>query len=101
MTLTAEMSTLLHRLKLHRSSSATRAPVTKASTVTVSDGHNNFIEEKAGNGSGPSYQDASGAPVERSSPLGYAAGGITVAFINFSMMVGTGVYSTREIIPYL
>lgn len=55
-----------------------------------------YAVEQGGNDSGPSYQDVSGAPVEVKSPLGYSVGGITILFLNISMMIGTGVYSTRE-----
>lgn len=62
----------------------------------VGDGNIKFAVEQGGNNSGPSYQDVSGAPVEVKSPLGYSVGGITILFLNISMMIGTGVYSTRK-----
>lgn len=62
----------------------------------VADGSLRYVAEKAGNDSGTSYQEATGAPVETTSPLGYAVGPITIIFLNVSMMIGTGVYSTRE-----
>lgn len=62
----------------------------------VTDGSLHYVVEKAGNGSGPSYQEATGAPVETSSPLGYAVGPVTIVFLNVSKMIGTGVYSTRK-----
>ena len=62
----------------------------------VDEGEFKYVVEKAGNGSGPSYQEVSGAPVEVNSPLGYSVGPITVLFLNISMMIGTGIYSTRE-----
>lgn len=40
----------------------------------VTDGTLNYVVEKAGNNSGPTYQEASGAPVEVKSPLGYGVG---------------------------
>ena len=61
----------------------------------VSEGSLKFAIEQGGNGSQPSYQEVSGAPVERNSPLGYAVGPVTIMFLNISKMVGTGVYSTR------
>ncbi|KZL86037.1 high affinity methionine permease [Colletotrichum incanum] len=60
----------------------------------VTDGSLHFVVEKGGNDSGPSYQEATGAPVETSSPLGYSVGPITIIFLNISKMIGTGVYST-------
>ena len=54
-----------------------------------------FTTEYGGNGSGPSYQEISGAPVERSSPLGYNVGWFTIIFLNIGQMIGTGVFSTR------
>lgn len=61
----------------------------------VTDGSLHYVVEKGGNNSGPSYQEATGAPVETSSPLGYAVGPVTIVFLNVSKMIGTGVYSTR------
>jgi hypothetical protein len=48
----------------------------------VSDGSLQFVAEKAGNDSGVSYQEASGAPVETHSPLGYNAGPVFIIFLN-------------------
>lgn len=56
-----------------------------------------FTVEQGGNGSMPSYQEVSGAPVETISSLGYAVGPVTIIFMNISQMVGTGVYSTRSL----
>ncbi|KAF3764180.1 amino acid transporter [Cryphonectria parasitica EP155] len=64
----------------------------------VTDGTLYYVVEKAGNDSGPTYQEASGAPVEIESPLGYDVGSITIIFLNISMMIGTGVYSTPSTI---
>ena len=61
---------------------------------TISEGSLKYTIEHGGNNSGPSYQEASGAPVERSSPLGYAVGPIAIMMLNLSKMVGTGIYST-------
>ncbi|GKT66442.1 high-affinity methionine permease [Colletotrichum tofieldiae] len=63
----------------------------------VTDGSLHYVVEKGGNDSGPSYQEATGAPVETSSPLGYSVGPITIIFLNISKMIGTGVYSTRSV----
>ncbi|KAI8180286.1 High-affinity methionine permease [Colletotrichum sp. SAR 10_75] len=64
----------------------------------VTDGSLHYVVEKGGNNSGPSYQEATGAPVETSSPLGYAVGPVTIVFLNVSKMIGTGVYSTPSAI---
>lgn len=62
--------------------------------AVVAEGHLQFAIEKGENNSSPSYQEVSGAPVETRSPLGYHVGAVTIVFLNMSMMVGTGVYST-------
>jgi hypothetical protein len=54
-----------------------------------------FISEKGGNDAPATYQDASGAPVENDSPLGYSVGPITITLLNITMMIGAGIYSTR------
>jgi len=66
----------------------------------VSDGSLHYVVEKGGNDSQPSYQEATGAPVEVDSPLGYNVGAITIIFLNISKMIGTGVYSTRKPRPH-
>jgi hypothetical protein len=62
----------------------------------VSEGKLKYVENKGGNNSQASYQEASGAPVEVNSPLGYKVGAITILFLNLSKMIGTGIFSTRE-----
>jgi len=59
------------------------------------EGNLEFTAEYGGNGSVPSYQETSGAPVERDSPLGYNVGWFTIMFLNIGQMIGTGVFSTR------
>ena len=54
-----------------------------------------YVRTEAGNGSLPSYQEAVGAPVEATSPLGYHVGWATVIFLNVNQMIGTGIFSTR------
>lgn len=61
----------------------------------VDDGSLRYTVEEGFNSSNPTYQEASGAPVESKSPLGYSVGWVTVVLLNLSMMVGTGVFSTR------
>lgn len=57
-----------------------------------------YISETGGNNAPPTYQDASGAPVENQSPLGYSVGPVTITLLNITMMIGAGIYSTREYI---
>ena len=64
------------------------------SGVVIRKGDLDYVIEHGGNGSGPAWQEVSGAPVETSSPLGYDVGPITIIFLNLSKMIGTGVYST-------
>lgn len=63
----------------------------------VRDGNLEYTKETAGNKSQPSYQEASGAPVEKESPLGYEINWFTVIFLNIGQMIGTGVFSTRTL----
>src|SRR5690348_4416439 len=86
-----------------RSSESEEGPVEGGSSslgrvdsAEVTDGSLKYTLEKGENDSPPSYQEASGAPVERQSPLGYDVGAVTIIFLNVSKMIGTGVYSTRE-----
>lgn len=60
-----------------------------------------YTAEGGANSSKLTYQEASGAPIEVESPLGYSVGAITVVFLNLSKMIGTGVFSTREYFAYL
>ena len=68
------------------------------SQSAFSDGSLKYVAEKGGNDSAIAYQEATGAPVETSSPLGYSVGSITIVFLNVSKMIGTGVYSTRKLL---
>jgi hypothetical protein len=63
------------------------------------DGKLEFVYEFGGNNSKPSYQEASGAPVENVSPLGLQVTWFTTIFLNIGQMIGTGVFSTREFSP--
>jgi hypothetical protein len=60
------------------------------------DGSLEFVHEYGGNDSKPSYQEASGAPVENISPLGLQVTWFTTIFLNIGQMIGTGVFSTRK-----
>jgi hypothetical protein len=55
-----------------------------------------YIAQQGENGSVPTYQEASGAPVKVRSPLGYQVQWFTIISLNIGQMVGTGVFSTRE-----
>jgi amino acid transporter len=66
---------------------------TYESTI-LKEGGLRYAVEKGENSGEASYQEASGAPVETRSPLGYNVGAVTIVFLNISMMVGTGVFST-------
>ena len=61
----------------------------------IHDGNLAFTRVKGGNGSGATYQEAVGAPVESNSPLGYHVGWLTIVFLNANQMIGTGIFSTR------
>lgn len=45
-----------------------------------------FVQEYGNNGSKPSYQEASGAPVENESPLGLHVSWYTTIFLNIGMV---------------
>ncbi|KAH8200353.1 hypothetical protein TruAng_005506 [Truncatella angustata] len=84
-----------------------RRPFSQRTTTTevegrdeaeISDGSLDFVAEKGGNDSGVSYQEASGAPVESQSPMGYHANTLFLIFLNIGKMIGTGVFSTPSTI---
>ncbi|KAL2001240.1 hypothetical protein VTN02DRAFT_2065 [Thermoascus thermophilus] len=60
----------------------------------VVNGNLEYVYEKGGNEAIASYQEASGAPVEQQSPLGYNVRWVTAAMLNIGMIIGTGVFST-------
>ncbi|KAF2093562.1 high affinity methionine permease [Rhizodiscina lignyota] len=66
--------------------------------TVLTDGSLQFTGASGENTSKPTYQEASGAPVESKSPLGYSVGWVTVIFLNLSKMVGTGIFSTPSTI---
>ncbi|KAL1413321.1 hypothetical protein Q8F55_001080 [Vanrija albida] len=54
-----------------------------------------YIGEEGGNNAGyATYQEVHGAPVEAVNPLGYQVGFWTTLFLNISMLIGTGIFST-------
>ncbi|KAF4124867.1 High affinity methionine permease, partial [Geosmithia morbida] len=68
--------------------------INKGQHGSVSDGHELYVGTKGGNDAPPTYQDISGAPIERESPLGYSVGPATITLLNVTMMIGAGIYST-------
>ena len=58
-----------------------------SSSFVKIDGELEFVHEYGGNFSKPSYQEASGAPVENVSPLGLNVTGVTTIFLNIGMMM--------------
>ena len=79
-----------------KNAEANDVPATSDAASEVSDGSLKYVFEQGGNDSSPSYQEATGAPVETDSPLGYQVGAVTIIFLNISKMIGTGIYSTRK-----
>ncbi|KAF2172738.1 hypothetical protein M409DRAFT_62451 [Zasmidium cellare ATCC 36951] len=73
---------------------STTQSVTASGDIQVSDGDLKYVGQQGGNNAPVGYQEASGAPVEVQSPLGYAVGPVTILFLNLSKMVGTGIFST-------
>ncbi|KAK8085887.1 high-affinity methionine permease [Apiospora hydei] len=66
----------------------------KKTSPSPTTGSLEYVAEAGGNDAPSTYQIATGAPVEDHSPLGYNVGPVTIIFLNISMMIGTGVYST-------
>lgn len=60
--------------------------VTAHGNETIVTGDLKYVGEKGGNGDTIAFQEASGAPVETQSPLGYSVGPITIIFLNISKM---------------
>ncbi|KAJ0283183.1 hypothetical protein COL940_004778 [Colletotrichum noveboracense] len=73
---------------------AATGTVVEGQVEQISNGSVQYIGEKGGNDAPPTYQDASGAPVENNSPLGYSVGPVTITLLNITMMIGAGIYST-------
>ncbi len=62
----------------------------------ISDGSIKYVGNQGGNNATVTFQEASGAPVEAASPMGYSVNAFTILFLNINMMIGTGIFSTRE-----
>jgi hypothetical protein len=71
------------------------------SSTTIQDGDAKYTAAEGVNCNAVTYQDASGAPVETDSPLGYSVSFWTSFCLNINQMVGTGIFSTREKTPIL
>ncbi|KAE8449884.1 hypothetical protein EG329_007361 [Mollisiaceae sp. DMI_Dod_QoI] len=69
-----------------------------ATTSVISDGSTTYVANQGGNDAPPTFQEASGAPVEGESPLGYSVSSFTILFLNINMMIGTGIFSTPSAI---
>ena len=67
-----------------------------SSDSVIEDGELQYTREQGKNGTAATTQEASGAPVEIDSPLGYHVNWYTIIFLNIGQMVGTGVFSTRR-----
>lgn len=63
----------------------------------ISDGSLTYVGNQGGNNAPPTFQEASGAPVEGQSPMGYSVNAFTILFLNINMMIGTGIFSTRKL----
>ncbi|KAI0555228.1 high-affinity methionine permease [Xylaria curta] len=73
---------------------ASADPDSSSDLEVIHDGDLTYTVAKAHNGSGVTWQEATGAPVESKSPLGYHVGWATVIFLNVNQMIGTGIFST-------
>ncbi|KAF7586229.1 hypothetical protein BBP40_009213 [Aspergillus hancockii] len=64
------------------------------SSDTIQDNDGKYTAAEGINSTAVNYQDASGAPVETNSPLGYSVSFWTSFCLNINQMVGTGIFST-------
>lgn len=65
-------------------------------SYAIREGSSEYTAAEGLNSSTVTYQDASGAPVETASPLGYSVDVLVGFCLNINQMVGTGIFSTRE-----
>jgi hypothetical protein len=79
-----------------RRNNGAQSPLESSYAANEKHGSLEYVAQQGENGSVPTYQEASGAPVEVKSPLGYRVQWFTIIFLNIGQMVGTGVFSTRE-----
>ncbi|KAF7556135.1 hypothetical protein G7Z17_g1671 [Cylindrodendrum hubeiense] len=80
------------------SSRAAAVTIAEIDPGEYSDGSLKYVGERGGNDAPLTYQEASGAPVENDSPLGYSVGPVTIVLLNVTYMIGTGIYSTPSAI---
>ena len=76
--------------------SAESQPPAYGDNDTLQDGAANYTVTVGMNSSKATYQDATGAPVETDSPLGYSVNLWVTLALNINQMVGTGIFSTRK-----
>jgi hypothetical protein len=79
-----------------RRNNRAQSPLDSSHVANEKHGSLEYVAQQGENGSVPTYQEASGAPVEVRSPLGYRVQWFTIIFLNIGQMVGTGVFSTRK-----
>lgn len=70
--------------------------VAESESSVIQAGDLQYTAAEGLNSTNVTYQDASGAPVETSSPLGYSVSFLAALCLNINQMVGTGIFSTRE-----
>lgn len=83
------------RKPFHGSQIAAVEVVNSRPDSQISDGSLQYTGHQGGNNAAPTYQEATGAPVEAESPMGYSVSALTIMFLNINMMIGTGIFSTR------
>jgi hypothetical protein len=72
------------------------AQTASESEETIVHGDVKYTAAEGMNSTSVTYQDAAGAPVETSSPLGYSVSFLATMCLNINQMIGTGIFSTRE-----
>lgn len=83
-------------MPLFNRNNGAQSPLHSFEAANEKHGSLEYVAQQGENGSVPTYQEASGAPVEVRSPLGYRVQWFTIIFLNIGQMVGTGVFSTRK-----
>ncbi|UQC79639.1 high-affinity methionine permease [Colletotrichum lupini] len=91
---TSEAGCVIHPSDVEIGNGPAQGTVVEGQREQIANGSTQYIGEKGGNDAPPTYQDASGAPVENNSPLGYDVGPVTITLLNITMMIGAGIYST-------
>ena len=78
-----------------KASNAVAHSASGSDDYAIREGSAEYTAAEGLNSSTVTYQDASGAPVETTSPLGYSVDVIVGFCLNINQMVGTGIFSTR------